>query len=132
MGTYVPGGHLFYAEGDRRFLTVPFDLDTLSVTGLPTGIPFLDDVVGNIAVGADGTLASFRLPYYEPGLGTLTWVNRDGTEEALVLDPDRFRVPRISPEGGRQRERQMGYRPPAPEAVRPVGIGGLNMRPALS
>ena len=26
----------------------------------------------------------------------------------------------------------LGYRPPAPEAVRPVALGGFNMRPALS
>ena len=26
----------------------------------------------------------------------------------------------------------LGYRPPAPEAVRPVSLGGFNMSPALS
>jgi len=101
LGTYVPSGHLFYAEGDRRFLTVPFDLDTLSATGLPTVIPFLDDANGNIAVGADGTLAYLRQLDSDRGLRTLTWVNRDGSEEALALEPDRFRVPRISPDGRR-------------------------------
>ena len=101
LGTYLPGGHLFYAEGDRRWLTVPFDLGTLGVTGLPTVIPFFDDIAGNPAVGADGTLAYVRQPDTDPGLRTLTWVHRDGSEEALALEPDRFQVPRISPDGRR-------------------------------
>ena len=46
VGTYVPSGHLFYAQGNQRFLTVPFDLDRLSVSGLPTVVPFFGRRLG--------------------------------------------------------------------------------------
>jgi serine/threonine-protein kinase len=101
LGTYLPGGHLFYSQGNQRFLTVPFDLETLSITGLPTLIPFFDDISGNVAIGADGTMAYVPQLDTARALPSMIWVNRDGSETALGLEPDYFQVPRISPDGNR-------------------------------
>jgi len=73
VGAYLPGGHLFYAQGNQRFLTVPFDLQGLSVTGPPTVISFFDDISISFAVGADGTLAYTRPSDDVQGLSTLAW-----------------------------------------------------------
>jgi serine/threonine-protein kinase len=100
FGVYLASGHLLYAENDTRMLIVPFDLDNLRSTGLPTDVPLFDNS-RILAVGADGTLVYVPLPEEGAGLRTLVWVGRDGTEEPLDMDPDLYVTPRISPQEDR-------------------------------
>ena len=100
---YVETGHLLYsAAGGLR--AVWFDVDTLQVVGTP--VPVLESVfmaatgVANATVSSGGTLV------YVPGSGsatsaprTLTWVTREGTEEAIKSPTRQFTGPRLSPDG---------------------------------
>jgi Tol biopolymer transport system component len=102
---YLPTGHLVYGlTGCNDLFAVPFDLDTLKVTGDP--VPIVKGIlrVGGApqyAVSDTGTLV------YMPGTSvrealpkcTFVWVNRDGQEESLKIPPQTYRSPRISPDG---------------------------------
>ena len=102
---YVPTGHLVYVL-DGTLLAVPFDVDTLEVTGGP--IPMAEGVM---TAGTTTGAAQFSvsdtgaLVYVAAGSGlesrTLVWVDRDGREEALAAEPRAYTYPRISPDGGR-------------------------------
>ncbi len=94
---YLRNGYLVY--GFRKNLyAVPFDVDTLEVTG--ERVPIADVIGGEFAISESGTLV------YAPGTSrvgrfrrTLVWVDRDGKEEPLSIQPDDYRSPRISPDG---------------------------------
>ncbi len=86
---YVSTGHLIYGHGDGALMAVPFDVETLQVTGAPvTLLPSLAVFGGGssqFAVSQTGTLV------YRTGGGaagesvTPVWVERDGT--AREIDP---------------------------------------------
>ena len=85
---YVSTGHLIYGHGDGALMGVPFDLETLEVTGAPvTLLPSLAVFSGGasqFAVSQTGTLV------YRTGVGggfggIPVWVERDGT--AREIDP---------------------------------------------
>ena len=87
---YVSTGHLIYGHGDGALMGVPFDVETLQVTGAPvTLLPSLAVFGGGasqFAVSQTGTLV-----YRTGGLGTSAshtpvWVERDGT--AREIDPE--------------------------------------------
>ena len=96
---YLKTGHLIYILGND-LKAVPFDINKLK----PTGEHF--SVVENILkIGAphfcisnSGTLAYFRNIYSNR---ELVWVDFDGTEEKISLDPTNYSVPSLSPEGDR-------------------------------
>jgi eukaryotic-like serine/threonine-protein kinase len=105
---YLPTGHLVYAlEG--TVLAVPFDVDTLSVTGGP--VPVLEQVAraGVIATGAAHFSVSARgtLVYIEDvgavaaAKRTLTWVDRNGRETAIKAPARAYQFPRLSADGQR-------------------------------
>ena len=84
---YVSTGHLIYGHGDRALMGVPFDLETLQVTGAPvTLLPSLAVFGGGasqFAVSQTGTLV-----YSTRGGGTgasvtPVWVERDGTAREI-------------------------------------------------
>ena len=87
---YVSTGHLIYGHGDGALMGVPFDLETLQVTGAPvTLLPLLAVFTGGasqFAVSQTGTLV------YSTGGGVVgesvipVWVERDGT--AREIDPE--------------------------------------------
>ena len=103
---YVSTGHLVYARNDV-LLAVPFDLETLTVTGAAR--PLVPDVkranasqtgVAQYGIADDGTLV------YLTGESTTTdstivWVDRDGREEALAVPAGAYNYLRISPDGSR-------------------------------
>ena len=109
---YLPTGHLVYAL-KGTVLAVPFDADTLSVTGGP--VPVLDAVARagalqasfntgatHFSVSARGTLVYIE----DRRVGaarkdTLTWVDRNGRETAINAPARAFRYPRLSPDGQR-------------------------------
>jgi serine/threonine protein kinase len=112
IGRYLPTGHLVYTGGEiavelaGNLFAVPFDPDSLEITGeaVLTG----EDIAGFLGVRYDispsgtlvympGTLGTLDL--YGFTEGTLMWVDSQGNEEALVLEPNIYAFPKISPNG---------------------------------
>jgi eukaryotic-like serine/threonine-protein kinase len=103
-GRYVATGHLLYGRGEA-LLAIPFDADRLATTG--SAVPVVPDVamvssngVAAYTVSANGDLA------YVPGSTTLAptqpeWVDRNGREAPLKLQPAVYHHPRLSPNGRR-------------------------------
>ena len=99
---YAASGHIVFAR-ENALWAVPFDADTLSVTG--DAVPVLEGVAigttgyAHITVAGNGSLA------YVPGVAgtgqvrTLVWVDRQGGEEPLLAPPAPYESPRISPDG---------------------------------
>ena len=87
---YVSTGHLIYGHGDGALMGVPFDVETLQVTGAPvTLLPSLAVFGGGasqFAVSQTGTLV-YRTGGGDTGQSvTPVWVERDGT--AREIDPE--------------------------------------------
>ena len=102
-GVYLSTGHLVYGF-NNGLLAVPFDVDSVATTGGP--VPLVEGLrqgqsfgVVHFAVSASGSLV------YVPATGddvvTLTWVTRDGSEEALPMPSRQYDTPRVSPDGTR-------------------------------
>ena len=101
---YVPTGHLLYVTTDRTLMVVPFDQNTMKVTGEPTalaeGIRLAPSSTVDLAVSDNGTLLYTR--GVAPGKLELVWVTRSG--KAQSVDPDWqgvFGEPSLSPDGRR-------------------------------
>jgi dipeptidyl aminopeptidase/acylaminoacyl peptidase len=109
QGRYVPTGHVLY--GDRTLqsvMAVPFDLETLTVTG--SRVPVLPSVnvfgggAVQLAVSDNGTLVhGLAIMGGVSGSESLTWIEMDGTRTDLTLEVQsgQIRAPRISPDGTR-------------------------------
>ena len=102
---YVPTGHLVYVLGGT-LLAVPFEADSLEVTGGP--VPMAEGVMtaGEFAGTAQFAVSDAGSLVYVSGRRllanrTLVGVNRQGREEALTAEPRAYNYPRISPDGGR-------------------------------
>jgi hypothetical protein len=103
---YVPTGHLVYVLGDTLF-GIAFDARTKRTRG--AAVPLIQGISrtastgaqGRYAIGSDGTLA------YARGIGdgraprTLVWVDREGNEMPLGIQPRAYAYIQISPEGTR-------------------------------
>jgi len=101
---YTTSGHLLYVTTNKTLMVVPFDQNSLKVTGEPTALTegmrlgFLGGSA-DLAVSATGTLV------YATGAGEgkqeLVWVTRDG--KAQAVDPDwpctYVGFPALSPDG---------------------------------
>jgi serine/threonine-protein kinase len=107
---YVSTGHLIYGHGDGALMGVPFDVESLQVTGAPvTLLPSLGVTAGgasHFAVSQTGTLVYL---IGDGGTGqpvTPVWVERDGTAREIDPgwtvegDPNRTSLS-LSPDGGR-------------------------------
>ena len=101
---YTTSGHLIYVTTNKTLMVVPFDQNSMKVTGEPTALTEgmrLGFVGGSadLAVSATGTLV------YATGAGQgkqeLVWVTRDGRAQAV--DPewpsDYLGFPALSPDG---------------------------------
>ena len=105
---YVSTGHLLYGHGDGALMGVPFDVETLEVTGAPvTLLPSLA-VFGSGAsqygMSNNGTLIYAAPAGVDPGAigrSPLVWVDMEGNETMLPLRQEGVRIPRLSPEGSR-------------------------------
>ena len=101
---YVPTGHLVYVTTGRTLMLVPFDQNTMKVTGEPRalvdGIRLARSSTVDLAVSDNGTLVYTLGPI--PGKLELVWVTREG--KAQTIDPDWpgiFDDPSLSPDGTR-------------------------------
>jgi DNA-binding SARP family transcriptional activator len=100
---YVSSGHLLYVTANKTLMVVPFDQNSMKVTGEPTalteGMRLGMGGSADVAVSATGTLV------YATGAGQgkqeLVWVRRDGNAQAI--DPDwpgnYLGFPALSPDG---------------------------------
>jgi serine/threonine protein kinase len=102
---YVKTGHIVYVL-ENDLYAVPFDSDTLEVTGShkPIVIGVMGNrLVSNYAVSDSGTLAylSGTIDSIDDLMfqRTLVWVDLNGNEESLPVSPDQYCHPRISPDG---------------------------------
>jgi len=99
---YLPTGHLIYALGSQLF-AVPFDVNSLSVSG--EARPVVDGVIRGDAVwqtgvaqfdvSSNGTLVYVTAE--RDRLRSLVWVDRDGQEAPLQVEPGDYGAPQISP-----------------------------------
>jgi Tol biopolymer transport system component len=97
---YLPTGHIVYGLSNSLF-AVPFDLDTLKVTG--GAVPVVENVISPLhyVISDSGTL--IYIPGTTPSGSSyrrsIVWVDRNGKEEPLSAEPNDYRTPRISPDG---------------------------------
>jgi serine/threonine-protein kinase len=102
---YVPTGHLVYAAG-QTLAAVAFDAEARTLQGDPVTIPNVaveTSVVNGsaeFAVSAAGTLV-YIAPTRASPPNTLVWVDREGNQEPLTLEPGPYIYPRVSPDGTR-------------------------------
>jgi len=111
---YVPTGHLLFADFGS-LAAVPFELETLAVTGPP--VPLVEHVAqalneasasedsgsGQFAASATGDLAYLRR---EGGIApsarlVLAWMDLRGHLSPLPVEPRHYVQPRLSPDGTR-------------------------------
>jgi len=100
---YASSGHLLYVAANKTLMVVPFDQNTMKLTGEPTaltgGMRLGSGGSADLAVSATGSLV------YATGTGRgeqeLVWVTRDG--RAQPVDPDwpgmYLGFPALSPDG---------------------------------
>jgi dipeptidyl aminopeptidase/acylaminoacyl peptidase len=104
---YVPTGHLVYGAA-QALIVVPFDLDTRTIHGQPIALDDIaiamatDNGAADFAVSENGTLAYVAPRPASPlTLRTLVWVDRQGKEQPLDIEPGRYVYARVSPDGTR-------------------------------
>ena len=98
---YLTSGHLVFVRQNSLW-AVAFDLSRLAVRGSP--VPVIEGLrlegwtpVAHMAISDSGVLA--YLPGIVSNLRTLVWVDREGQEEALGIEPRQYQAPRVSPDG---------------------------------
>ena len=98
---YVATGHLVYWR-EGALWVVPFDVERLEITAQPTL------VAQGVGAGTNGfawfAVSENILIYEAGGLAGITtgfpvWVDREGNQELLAVDPGLYAWPRISPDG---------------------------------
>jgi len=102
---YISSGILLYVTSNRTLMMVPFDQNSMTVTGEPTalieGLQLGSFGATDLAVSSTGTLVYSIGPVRaEQDKGQLVWMTRDG--KPSPLDPDwqgLFQYPALSPDG---------------------------------
>jgi len=94
---YTVGGHLLYSSAEE-LRAVRFDVDTLTPSGSAvTALPRLfGPSGGQYALASNGTLIYLDSP--ELPERSLVWVDRNQKEEPILLPPNRYVHPRLSPD----------------------------------
>ena len=103
FGRYLPSGHLVYVNQGTLF-AVPFDEHRLEARGAP--VPVLDQVgysyrngSAQLSFSQTGTLV-----YRSGGVGgavTVQWLDSAGKVQPLLVKPDSYVRPTLSPDGKR-------------------------------
>jgi len=104
FGRYAASGHILFMRHETLW-AAPFDPDRLEVTGTPQVV--MEDVAysfgfasGAYAVSENGTLAYIKASVLNVER-QLVWVDRNGNEQPLMEEWDRYATPAISPDGRR-------------------------------
>ena len=96
---YVPTGHLLYTW-DQKLLAVPFDLETLSVTG--DSIQVFEGLWHGHGVGAVYGISETGTLAYPPSVANrLSWLDRHGRQQPVTEVRRDFSSVRLSPDGKR-------------------------------
>jgi Tol biopolymer transport system component len=96
---YLPTGHIVYGlPNNNNVFAVPFDAGKLEIKG--GAVPVVESML-QCNVSNTGTLICLpgAASVSSSGGRTLVWVNRDGKEEPLGAQPDKYLFPKISPDG---------------------------------
>jgi serine/threonine-protein kinase len=105
--TYLPSGHLIYAQGNTLF-GIAFDAGRRAVAGGP--VPLVEGVrrtsnaftdAAQYAVSATGTLVTIPGTAADQPDTVLTLVDRSGNVSPLDVPRAQYRSPRVSPDGQR-------------------------------
>jgi Tol biopolymer transport system component/DNA-binding winged helix-turn-helix (wHTH) protein len=104
---YVPTDHLVYGAA-QTLMAVPFDPDARTIRGEPVALRDIavatatDNGAADFAVSDNGTLAYVAPRPVSPlTTRTLVWVDRQGNEQPLNMEPGRYGYARVSPDGTR-------------------------------
>ena len=100
---YLPTGHIVYGR-EGGLWSVAFDLNGLEVKGEP--LPVVNNVIMKRSSAVSFSLSISGSLVYIPTasagpLRTLVWVDRNGKEEPLDVEPRLYGQPRVSPDGNR-------------------------------
>jgi Tol biopolymer transport system component len=99
---YASSGHLLYAQAGT-LIAAPFDLRKVAMRGAAT--PVLEGVLQSTSAAQYSVSATGTLVYVagdvEASQRRLTWVSRNGEEQALPAPPHSYQYPRVSPDGRR-------------------------------
>jgi Tol biopolymer transport system component len=96
---YLDTGHLVYVQGGSLF-AVPFDADTLEVTG--GSVPMVQGIAGlppRYAISDSGALIYVQGEGGSSEKNILVWVDRNGREEAIDAPPRAYTYTHLSPDG---------------------------------
>jgi DNA-binding SARP family transcriptional activator/Tol biopolymer transport system component len=102
---YASSGHVVYVTADKTLMVVPFDQNSMKVTGEP--ITLAEGIEAGFFGSADLAISATGTLVYSTGAGQgrqeLVWVTRDG--KADTVDPDWsgdfIGYPALSPDGKR-------------------------------
>ena len=96
---YLPTGHLRYDDDEGRIRLVAFDRRVGRVIG--TSRPAFEAFRASGAGGSFFAVSSTGTLVYMPGgfHRSLVWVDRQGRETTLPVEPRGYRFPKISPDG---------------------------------
>jgi DNA-binding SARP family transcriptional activator/Tol biopolymer transport system component len=102
---YASSGHVVYVTADKTLMVVPFDENSMKVTGEP--ITLAEGIEAGFFGSADVAISATGTLVYSTGAGQgrqeLVWVSRDGKVDAV--DPnwsgDFIGYPALSPDGKR-------------------------------
>src|SRR5438105_7800754 len=107
---YAKPGYLLYVTTNKALMVVPFDQNSMKITGKPTA--FTEGMRLGLLGSADLAVDTTGTLVYATGAGEgkqeLVWVTRDGKEQAVDPDWTAFYMgaPTISPDGRRVAETQ--------------------------
>jgi Tol biopolymer transport system component len=102
---YVETGYLVYGRLGQTLFAVPFDLESLAVTGDP--VPVLEPVAVYSAGATQFAVARNGTAVYVPSTGAsepeteLVELGTDGSEQVLLFEPGNLSDPRYAPDGVR-------------------------------
>jgi serine/threonine-protein kinase len=99
---FLPTGHLIYAQDPGAIRAVAVDPSSLALRGTP--VPLVDDIYrASSAITMYFAVSRSGLLVYAPESPrrTLVWVDRLGRPTPVAPDSERFRIPRLSPDGRR-------------------------------
>jgi len=100
---YVEPGRLVYASG-AALKTVAFDARTRQTSGEAASLDIAvassaDNGAADFAVSGTGSLIYLLATAAQRIVRSLSWIDRQGRDEPLALEPGTYSYPRVSPDG---------------------------------